>query len=64
MIKPTPNDIGRRVVYARANEEGTITSIGKHFIFVRYGNDTGSKATLPGDLRWKEQTEPSQGGQR
>lgn len=51
--------IGRKVVYAatpwdssRPPEEGVVTSVNDHFVFVRYGSDTHSKATYAGDLRW------------
>ena len=32
-------------------EEGVITSVGQQFVFVRYGADTGSKATHPAMLQ-------------
>jgi len=47
--------IGRKVIYRPGHkgapvEEGVITSVNDQFVFVRYGADTGSKATLPRDL--------------
>jgi len=46
--------VGHRVVYhaypGALVEEGTITSVGDALVFVRYGADTGSKATRPEDL--------------
>jgi hypothetical protein len=52
--------IGRKVIYEvtpwdggyPALDEGVITSVNDHYVFVRYGSDTHSKATYPGDLRW------------
>jgi hypothetical protein len=32
-------------------ERGVVTSINPYFVFVRYGNETGAKATSPNDLR-------------
>ena len=48
--------IGHKVVYRAgvhrknyaSTEEGVITSVNDHYVFVRYGADTGSKATYPG----------------
>jgi hypothetical protein len=47
--------IGQAVVYRPGHagapiEQGVITSVNDHYVFVRYGNDHGSKATLPQDL--------------
>jgi len=52
----TEEDIGRGVVYtpyegAQA-EDGVITSMNEHYVFVRYGADKSSKATDPRDLQW------------
>lgn len=58
MIHPTPEDVGRKVVYTGNRypggelEEGVITSFNGHSIFVRYGRDTHSKGTSPEDLEW------------
>jgi hypothetical protein len=58
MIEPTEDDIGRAVVYTGNRfpggklEEGTITSFHDHAVFVRYGSDKHSKATLRADLDW------------
>ena len=41
--------VGRKVVYTPYHgeiEEGVVTSWNDHFIFVRYGNNTTSQATL------------------
>ena len=40
--------VGDKVVYQGVwrPEEGVITSVNNHFVFVRYGDDYGSKATL------------------
>lgn len=59
-------NIGRPVVYVPADyspaEYGVITSVGrKRFVFVRYGDDTGSLATDPAALtlvREETQIEP------
>lgn len=58
MIEPKAEDIGRRVIYTGNRypggklEEGTITSFNHWQVFVRYGADTGSKATSRNDLEW------------
>jgi hypothetical protein len=58
MIEPTQSDIGRAVVYTGKRypggklEHGIITSFHDHAVFVRYGADTHSKATLRADLEW------------
>lgn len=69
MIHPTDTDIGRHVVYTGNRypggkpEVGEITSINKHSVFVRYGNDTHSKATGRKDLEWLSiEIEPKQRG--
>lgn len=60
MIEPTNEDIGRAVVYTGNRfeggkiEQGIITSIGTHYVFVRYGADVTSKATMRSDLEWSE----------
>jgi hypothetical protein len=42
-------NIGRKVVYRLGyrTEEGVITSVNSRYVFVRYGSDVHSKATLP-----------------
>ena len=58
MINPEIKDIGRAVIYVGNRyeggkpEPGIITSISLHFVFVLYGADRFSKATLRGDLEW------------
>jgi len=47
--------VGAIVVYrppGRASyaEQGVITSVNERYVFVRFGADYGSKATLAGDL--------------
>jgi len=49
--------IGASVVYRpmpaadwSPTEDGTITSVGVRWVFVRYAGDAGSKATDPGHL--------------
>ena len=44
-LDPYPHEIGHGPA-----EEGVITSVGKAYVFVRYGADTGSKATHPAML--------------
>ena len=62
MIEPTEDDIGRAVVYTGNRfpggelEEGIITSFHDHAVFVRYGSDEHSKATLRADLDWVRPT--------
>jgi hypothetical protein len=62
MIEPTEDDIGRAVVYTGNRfpggklEEGIITSFHDHAVFVRYGADKHSKATLRADLDWVRPT--------
>jgi hypothetical protein len=47
MIEPKEIDVGRKVVYRDRSgwkvEEGVITSFNNICVFVRYGDDTGSK---------------------
>jgi hypothetical protein len=54
MIEPIDADRGRKVVYrgGEALEEGVIASFNPAYVFVRYGADAGSKATLRKDLEW------------
>ena len=55
MIEPTLADIGRHVTYTGKDgktEQGVITSISNHYVFVRYGADVHSKATRRADLQW------------
>ena len=58
MIYPEEDDIGRAVVYTSNRypggklEQGVITSFHDHAVFVRYGPDKHSKATLRADLDW------------
>ena len=55
MIEPTPNDIGRKVIYTSGHgeqEEGVITSLNNYFVFVRYGANVQSMATHREDLQW------------
>jgi hypothetical protein len=59
MINPTPDDIGRRVIYKLesfgapgARDQGVITSYNDHMVFVRYGSDQGSMGTRRKDLHW------------
>lgn len=45
--------LGKTVIYrppGQSPELGMITSVNDHFVFVRYGEDKGAKATLPTDL--------------
>jgi hypothetical protein len=58
MIEPKETDIGRLVVYTGNRypggkpELGHITSFNAYCVFVRYGDDKGSKATSRQDLEW------------
>jgi hypothetical protein len=62
MIEPTDTDIGRDVIYDPPfkgavngrGEHGIITSFNDRFVFVRYGADTFSKATVRQDLEWAD----------
>ena len=68
MIKPTQADIGRTVLYTGNRyrggkiEPGVITSFNEHAVFVRYGADTGSKATSREDLEWADTREEMEHG--
>lgn len=45
--------IGHGVIYhvpGIHTERGVITSVNNKFVYVRYGNDFGSKATYPFDI--------------
>jgi hypothetical protein len=58
MINPTPDDIGRGVVYTNepfndTKERGFITSYNDAFVFVRYDGSTHSKATRRDCLDWE-----------
>jgi hypothetical protein len=50
MIEPTEKDVDRAVLYG--DERGVITSFDEKYVFVRYADDLGSKATRREDLRW------------
>jgi hypothetical protein len=56
MIEPKENDIGRKVVYRDRYgwkvEEGVITSFNDTNVFIRFGDDTGSKGTQRENLDW------------
>ena len=60
MIDPTAEDVGRSVIYignrfeGGETEQGVITSLSEHYVFVRYGADAHSKATMRSDLEWSE----------
>jgi hypothetical protein len=58
MIEPTDTDIGRLVIYHTAHnghgERGVITSFNERFVFVRYGTQSQSKATIRQDLEWAD----------
>lgn len=58
-IKDFKECVGRKVVYTpykgcdpSLKEEGVITSVNDHYVFVRYGSDVNSKATDPNDLEF------------
>lgn len=46
---------GKRVRYSGTGEFGVITSCSETMVFVRYGDDGGSKATYPADLELVEE---------
>ena len=57
MIKPTDNDIGRKVIYnvghkGAKNEYGTISSFTEFYVFVLYGNSYNGIANKRENLRW------------
>ena len=53
MNRSTPTAAARLFTVAEgALEEGVITSFNPAYVFVRYGADAGSKATLRKDLEW------------
>ena len=59
ILKLNEKHIGRYVTYTPFDdcdksliEQGVITSWNQRIIFVRYGNDTNSKATSPSDLNF------------
>jgi ribosomal protein L35AE/L33A len=52
-ITEAQQHVGDGVVYQQPGgrvEQGVITSVGGHWVFVRYGSDTGSKATHAANL--------------
>jgi hypothetical protein len=47
--------VGDGVVYRPDEgdpEQGVVSSVGERWVFVRYGSDSGAKATEPGMLDW------------
>jgi hypothetical protein len=56
MIKPTPSDVGRRVLYRShpnaVPQEGCIVSLSDQYVFVRYDNSAGTDATHRHNLEW------------
>ena len=53
-LQEAKENIGNQVVYTNfigSYEYGIITSVNDKFIFVRYGEDVGSQATRPEDLK-------------
>lgn len=49
--------VGHKVVYraphvrrSEAGEEGVVTSVNDHYVFVRYSSKAGSQATYPAQL--------------
>ena len=55
MIEVTDHDIGRAVIYRPLDNEperGIITSFNERFVFVRYSDDSQSKATQRRDLEY------------
>lgn len=60
----TEAHVGRAVVYRPTHgsvEQGVITSMNDHFVFVRYGADTHAKATEPALLQFLTDDQPTQG---
>jgi hypothetical protein len=58
-LQEAKNNIGKWVVYTPFDgcskdqkEIGIITSVNESYVFVRYGNELHSKATLPEDLKF------------
>lgn len=54
-ISPTPDDIGRSVIYrgyAGEVERGLLTSFNESYAFVRYGHGATSAATSFDQLDW------------
>lgn len=60
MIKPTQNDIGRKVIYrthrlggrAQSMETGVLTSYNDQYAFIQYGTNQTSAATRFDELEW------------
>lgn len=60
ILSEARENIGRRVIYTPYPncpkyqlERGIITSVNDYFVFVRYGEDSFSKATNAQDLEWE-----------
>jgi hypothetical protein len=56
-IDPKPEDVGRKVVYfswSGAAERGKISSMNDEYVFVRFGEETSSKACRRGSLAWDD----------
>lgn len=57
MINPQPGDESRSVVYLNhmnQREKGVLTSWNDYYVFVRYDEESSSKATRRVDLHWEE----------
>lgn len=57
MIEVTISDLKRAVIYRPPGgtaERGVITGFNDSVVFVRYGHDANSKATLRRDLEYEE----------
>jgi hypothetical protein len=59
MIDPTPDDIGRKVIYTPAgdypgkrSEEGVISSLNEKYVFVRFGSNVAGIACNRNNLTW------------
>lgn len=47
-------DIGKEVIYTPTNQVGVISSISKHFVFVKFQAPNG-EACNPNYLKWKNE---------
>lgn len=59
-LEEAARNIGRSVTFTypgeRWSEDGVITSVNAHWVFVRYGTDSNSKATAAAQLKIAEVT--------
>ena len=63
MIRPTPDDVGRRVVFAddrlHIRETGVLVGFDLHWAYVQYDREQKTKMTRREALVWEEEKLPN-----